>query len=106
MNALLRTLSTQGQVVGGVTYTSAFLTGGIFSYDGVHPTEMGYAIVANEWIRMMNANGGSLPEVDLLPFTGISAPVSRSSVVPHTAWEFTPEAYAALLAAFPTVDRP
>jgi len=106
MNALLRTLSTQGQVVGGVTYTNAFLTGGIFSYDGVHPTEMGYAIVANEWIRMMNANGGSLPEVDLLPFTGISAPVSRSSVVPHTAWEFTPEAYAALLAAFPTVDRP
>lgn len=72
----------------------------------MHPTELGYAIVANEWIRLMNANGGSLPEVDLLPFTGISAPVSRSSVVPHTAWEFTPEAYASLLLAFPPLDRP
>jgi lysophospholipase L1-like esterase len=106
VNALMRDLATQGRVVGGVTYTSSFLTGGIFSYDGVHPTEMGYAIVANEWIRLMNANGGSLPEVDLLPFTGISVPVSRSSVVPHTAWEFTAEAYATLLAAFPPLDRP
>jgi lysophospholipase L1-like esterase len=106
VNALMRELATQGRVVGGVTYTSSFLTGGIFSYDGVHPNEMGYAIVANEWIRLLNANGGSLPEVDLLPFTGISAPVSRSSVVPHTAWEFTAEAYATLLAAFPPLDRP
>ena len=106
-NAILRRLATQGEVVGGVTYTSAFLTGGIFSYDGVHPTDMGYAISANEWIRLMNANGASLPEVDLLPFSGISAQVTRSSVtVPHTAWEFTPEAYAALLAAFPLLDRP
>lgn len=106
INALLREFAQQGRVVGGVTYNSSFLTGGIFSYDGVHPTELGYAIVANEWIRLMNANGGSLPEVDLLPFTGISAPVSRSSVVPHTAWEFTPEAYASLLLAFPPLDRP
>jgi lysophospholipase L1-like esterase len=106
VNALLRELSTQGRVVGGVTYTGSFLSGGLFSYDGVHPTDMGYAIVANEWIRFLNANGGALPEVDLLPFTGISASVSRSSVVPHTAWEFTPEAYAALLAAFPPLDRP
>jgi lysophospholipase L1-like esterase len=106
MNALLRELSTQGRVVGGVTYTSSFLTGGIFSYDGVHPTDMGYAIVANEWIRLLNANGGTLDELDLSRFTGITSQVSRSSVVPHTAWEFTPEAYAALLAAFPPLDRP
>ena len=107
-NAILRRLATQGEVVGGVTYTSTFLSGGIFSYDGVHPNDMGYAISANEWIRFINANGGSLPEVDLLPFSGISAQVARSSAVsiPHTAWEFTPEAYAALLAAFPLLDRP
>jgi lysophospholipase L1-like esterase len=106
-NAILRRLATQGEVVGGVTYTAAFLTGGIFSYDGVHPTDMGYAISANEWIRLMNANGANLPEVDLMPFSGVSAQVTRSSAtVPHTAWEFSPEAYAALLAAFPPLDRP
>ena len=115
VNALTREISTQGRVIGGVTYTSSFLSGGIFSYDGVHPTDMGYAILANEWIRLMNANGGSLPEVDLLPFTGISTPTTTSTLaggtfvrpsVPHTAWEYSPAAYGSLLAAFPTLDRP
>jgi lysophospholipase L1-like esterase len=113
MNALLGDLATRGRVVGGVTYTSAFLSGGIFSYDGVHPTEMGYAITANEWIRVMNANGAALPEVDLLPYTGISVPGTTRSLaetsavtLAPTAWEFSPEAYATLLAAFPTLDRP
>jgi hypothetical protein len=115
-NAILRDLAARGRVVGGVTYTSAFLSGGIFSYDGVHPTEMGYAINANEWIRVMNANGAALPEVDLLPYTGISAPGTNSTprtltgtspagLVP-AAWEFSPEAYATLLATFPLLDRP
>ena len=31
-------LATHGINVGGITYTRAFLTGGVFSYDGVHPT--------------------------------------------------------------------
>jgi lysophospholipase L1-like esterase len=106
MNAILRELGTQGRVVGGIRYTSSFLSGGIFSYDGVHPTDMGYAIVANEWIGLMNANGGALDEVDLLPYTGVKAAVTSSAVIPHTAWEFTPEAYAGLLAAFPPLDRP
>lgn len=107
INGLMREVATSGRTVGGVTFTGAFLTGGIFSYDGVHPTDLGYAIVANEWIRLMNANGGDLPEVDLLPYTGIGTGVVRSSAaVPHTAWEFSPAAYASLLAAFPTLDRP
>ncbi|HWW95780.1 MAG TPA: SGNH/GDSL hydrolase family protein, partial [Vicinamibacteria bacterium] len=41
VNSLLREFATTGRDVAGITYTSAFLTGGIFSYDGVHPTEMG-----------------------------------------------------------------
>jgi lysophospholipase L1-like esterase len=56
-------------VGGGITYTTDFLTGGIFSYDGVHPTPFGYATVANDFIEAINATyGGSIPEVDLFPF--------------------------------------
>jgi len=56
-------------VGGGITLTTAFLTGGIFSYDGVHPTPLGYAVVANLWIDSINERfGGSIPHVDLLPF--------------------------------------
>ena len=40
-------------VVGGRRLTADFL-GGIFSLDGIHPTNTGYAVVANEFIRGLN----------------------------------------------------
>ncbi|HEY0782652.1 MAG TPA: SGNH/GDSL hydrolase family protein, partial [Thermoanaerobaculia bacterium] len=41
--ALLDQAGLTGIPVGGLTFTPAFLTGGIFGYDGVHPTPFGYA---------------------------------------------------------------
>jgi len=68
-NATLRELATTGVHVGGVTYRSSFLTGGAFSYDGVHPTPFGYAFIANLFIDAINDKfGGDIPEVSLLPF--------------------------------------
>ncbi len=68
-NAILSDLATNGIAVGGVTFTSAFLTGGVFGYDGVHPTAFGYAYIANKFIDEINAfYGGDIPEVDLYPF--------------------------------------
>jgi lysophospholipase L1-like esterase len=71
VNAFYRAVLTGGYTVGGVVLSHNFLTGGIISYDGVHPTELGYAILANEWIRVINRNGGDLDAVDLGRFTGI-----------------------------------
>ena len=68
-NGLLRQLATTGINLGGVVYTNAFLTGGVFSYDGVHPTPFGYAYIANAFIDAINAKYGStIPEVDLYPY--------------------------------------
>lgn len=68
-NALLRTLATTGISVGGVTFTSAFLTGGVFSYDGVHPTVFGYAFLANAFIDAINDQfDAEIPPVNLFPF--------------------------------------
>src|SRR6202035_3443947 len=45
------------------------ITGGVFSYDGVHPTPFGYAFVANAFIDAINAKfGAQIPEADLSPF--------------------------------------
>jgi lysophospholipase L1-like esterase len=101
-----------GYMVGGITLTSAFLSGGIFGFDGVHPTDLGYAVIANEWIRFINSRGGQLPEVNLGPYLGVgSATAGRATALsdahvtvaggraPWTA--FTAEAYDALRAAFP-----
>lgn len=70
MDAIFDQLAAEGYPVGGgITYTTSFLTGGIFSYDGVHPTPFGYALVANEFIAAINLRyGADIPLVDLFPF--------------------------------------
>jgi lysophospholipase L1-like esterase len=108
VHSLLREF-TEGRVVGGIRFTSAFLSGGIFSYDGVHASELGYAILANEWIKRINASGGQLPLIDLLPFTGakpVAAAAAASERPPTPPFEFSEEAWESLRALFPRVDRP
>lgn len=54
-----------GKTINGVTVTPAFL-GGIFSLDGTHPTNTGYALIANAFIDAMNSSLQSqVPEVDV-----------------------------------------
>lgn len=101
-NAILRDFAAGNRSVGGIDLDSGFLTGGIFSYDGVHPGDLGYAVLTNEWIRLINTQvaAGSLPEVDLNPYLFRST----ANAGPRGAFEFTREAWEQLLAAFPTVD--
>lgn len=59
----------------GVRYTAKFVTGGTFSLDGVHLTGRGYAIVANEFIKSINAKYKStLPQVDPNKYSGVTFP--------------------------------
>ena len=113
-NALLKEFAVSGRDLGGVALTSAFLTGGIFSYDGIHLTDLGYAILANEWIALINRRGGSLPPVNLGPYFGLAASTgvgrvaaasggSSATVVP--AFEFSREAVDTLRTLFPPLDR-
>jgi len=112
VQAILNELYTTGIHVGGITLTSSFLSGGAFSYDGVHPNDIGYAVLANELIRVINANGGTLPLVDLGPVLGVTSgaesEVRAGALRPSSsAWvpfEYSLEAYEALLEAFPRVD--
>lgn len=53
IHALTERLDQHGYTVTGQRLTTDFL-GGLFSLDGVHPTNTGYAIIANEFIRALN----------------------------------------------------
>ncbi|GAB3927977.1 SGNH/GDSL hydrolase family protein [Mucilaginibacter myungsuensis] len=48
-----------GQTVDGVNISSAYITGGVFSLDGIHLTPRGYALEANEFIRAINQKYGT-----------------------------------------------
>jgi lysophospholipase L1-like esterase len=53
-------------VLGGITLNADFLTGGIFSYDGVHPQAIGYGLVAMSLIDFINQSyGTSIPQVNM-----------------------------------------
>jgi len=53
VHRLLARARARGLVVGGQRLTTDFL-GGLFSLDGIHPTNTGYAIIANAFIEAMN----------------------------------------------------
>jgi lysophospholipase L1-like esterase len=102
-NTLLGEIKSGTRKVGGISITSEFLTGGFFSYDGVHPTDLGYAVIANEWINTINANGGSLQPVDLLPYLKLNAAASVSTQSEPGNPVFSREAWEQLQAVFPPV---
>jgi hypothetical protein len=61
-NAIFNDIRAHGYHIGGITLTTSFITGGIFSADGFHPSSIGYMIVADEFIRVLNeARGLSIP---------------------------------------------
>ena len=55
LHGLFAQLSQNGYMVNGKLLTTGFL-GGLFSLDGIHPTNTGYAILANQFISTMNAS--------------------------------------------------
>jgi lysophospholipase L1-like esterase len=54
INALLEDIKAHGYHIGGLTLSSAFLSGGLFSADGFHPSSIGYMVIADAFIRKLN----------------------------------------------------
>ncbi len=74
INSFLKTVQS-GIVYNGIAFNTSYVSGGAFSLDGVHPNPRGYALIANEYIKAINAKyGSSVPEVDVTRYTGIVFP--------------------------------
>jgi hypothetical protein len=72
INDLMFKASTTGVTKDGVTFTDTFVTGNTFSLDGIHLTGQASAMVANEFIKAINAKyGADLKEVSPLFYPGI-----------------------------------
>ncbi|WP_240465985.1 MULTISPECIES: SGNH/GDSL hydrolase family protein [Sphingobacterium] len=64
-----------GYVYNGVVISNKYITGNVFSLDGIHLTPMGYAIMANIFIEATNAKYGSqLDKVDATKCRGVKMP--------------------------------
>ncbi len=43
-----------GTEIDGLKLSADFITGGFYSLDGVHPSDLGHVLIANEWLRKIN----------------------------------------------------
>jgi len=79
LHGILTSIATNGFRFQGQVLTSAFVTGGIFSLDGVHPNDLAHGIIANAMIDAVNAKFGSnIAHLDLSTL----ATASSSSALP------------------------
>lgn len=103
INPLINQLLTTGTTVGGVQLTGDFLIGGLFGYDGIHPSPLGYAVLTNLLIDFINKTfGNNLPPLNLLPFiTGkIGGVPTNAQVATTNGFRFSPRAVRQLLTIF------
>jgi len=71
----LNNVKQYGLLVDGIGLNSDYISGGIFSLDGVHLTPRGYAIVANQFIDAINTKYGSnIPEADVASYPSVKFP--------------------------------
>ncbi len=85
-SGLLKTITIDGYSVAGEKFTTQYIEGGLFSLDGVHPSSRGYAIIANEMIKVLNQRFSmSIPLVDISTVPGIPVPSGRlgNGVIPQ-----------------------
>lgn len=78
-NATLADVAARGYTMPGLgsSITVAFISGGFFSLDGVHPSSRGYGAIATEMLRAINREFGSnFPFVDIrsLPAIPLGTP--------------------------------
>ncbi|MBN1198926.1 MAG: hypothetical protein JXA23_06220 [Bacteroidales bacterium] len=74
MNSHMKTFAT-GMKFDGITMTTQFVTGGLFSTDGVHLCPRGNAVAANYFIDAINGEYAShIPHVDITKYPGVKFP--------------------------------
>ena len=74
-NTFFRSVASGGYVVNAANNTANYLSGNIFSLDGVHPTPRGYAIIASEMLKVINVKySSSIPSVNANTYRGVVFP--------------------------------
>jgi hypothetical protein len=105
--SLFKQTAANGVTVGGQHYTTAFVSGGIFGLDGVHPSDLGYGIITNAMIDAVNAKyGASIPHVDLATCLTASSYRMHPVTTGHMPYIEHAEAFYARMFPRPGVSMP
>jgi hypothetical protein len=82
INGFFNRLKASGYSTSGIVFTADYISGGTFSFDGVHPSDQGSGVVANQFIAAMNSSfGWSIPFVDVSALPALMVPLSKGAKV-------------------------
>jgi len=100
-----------GLNVGPFHLTSDFITGGIFSLDGVHLSDIGYTLFANEYIKAINSGYGThVPVASVATFMQNNDPATKmasgAAAYPGMMWIMSDEASKSLSQMFSVTNTP
>jgi lysophospholipase L1-like esterase len=100
-----------GQNVGPFRLTSDFITGGVFSLDGVHLSDIGYTLFANEYIKAINNGYGThVPLASVATFMQNNDPATKmasgATAFPGMMWVLSDEASKSLTQMFSVIAPP
>jgi hypothetical protein len=74
-NTIMKNIDMNGITEDGIHFTTKFITGKLFSLDGIHLTPQGNALVANYFIDAINKKYGSqIPKANVSKFPSIKIP--------------------------------
>ena len=105
LHAVFKDIAADGLSYGGQHYTTAFVTGGLFSLDGIHPSDLGYGIMVNALIDAVNQKYGAvIPRVDLS--TCLTASSYRMTPAPGGRVPYVRDAERLYASMFPARDLP
>ncbi len=79
--AIFNDIKANGTMRNGLEFHTDYVTGGLFSLDGVHPSNQGAALIANEFIGAMNTSFQmNVAPINVANIPGLVAPISKLSV--------------------------
>jgi phospholipase/lecithinase/hemolysin len=94
-----------GLNVGPFHLTSDYITGGLFSLDGVHLSDIGYTLFANEYIKAINSGYGThIPLASIATFMQNNDPATKmasgAAAYPGIMYSLSDEASKSLMQMF------
>ncbi len=101
ITGLFNRVGSKQEFVGPLSITGDYITGGFFGLDGVHLTDIGYTLFANEYIKAINSGYGThIPLASISQFSMNNATSSGLPFFSSMPWQVSAEAVKAMTTMF------
>jgi lysophospholipase L1-like esterase len=98
INTLFTGIKKNGYSYQGKYFTADYITGGLFSLDGVHPSSRGAGVVANEFISTINKGMGiNILAVDITSLPDMPQPLGKYMVSDKILPNIAPQSWDSFL---------